>query len=136
MTVYLPPNRSASPALETLVDEIVARGEDSLLEQDIARWRADLRKRLEQIHHHPEQGLGFIEEHVRQATLQLQRLLVQKAMQDKADTVDEECPDCHGRLGHKKRRVPRRVDAEYGKDHRSPTHWAHDGSCRLEEHNS
>src|SRR5664279_5883913 len=99
MTVYRPPNRSPSPALETLVDEIVARGEDSLLEQDIARWRADLRKRLEQIQQHPEQGLGFIEENVRQATLQLQRLLVQKAMQDKADTVDEECPDCHGRLG-------------------------------------
>ena len=115
MTVYLQPNRSPSPSLETLVDEIVARGEDSLLEQDIARWRADLRKRLEQIQQHPEQGLGFIEEHVRQATLQLQRLLVQKAMQDKADTVDEECPDCHGRLGHKKRRVPRWVDAYCGK---------------------
>jgi hypothetical protein len=115
MTVYLQPNRSPSPSLETLVDEIVARGEDRLLEQDIARWRADLRKRLEQIHQHPEQGLGFIEEHVRQATLQLQRLLVQKAMQDKADTVDEECPDCHGRLGHKKRRVPRWVDAYCGK---------------------
>ena len=65
MTVYLQPNRSPSPSLETLVDEIVARGEDSLLEQDIARWRADLRKRLEQIQQHPEQGLGFIEEHVR-----------------------------------------------------------------------
>src|ERR1035441_2243467 len=91
MTVYLQQNRSPSPSLETLVDEIVARGEDSLLEQDLARWRADLRKRLEQIHQHPEQGLGFIEEHVRQATLQLQRLLVQKAMQDKADTVDEAC---------------------------------------------
>lgn len=115
MTVYLQPNRSPSPSLDTLVDEIVARGEDSLLEQDIARWRADLRKRLEQIQQHPEQGLGFIEEHVRQATLQLQRLLVQKAMQDKADTVDEECPDCHGRLGHKKRRVPRWVDAYCGK---------------------
>src|ERR1019366_8914993 len=115
MTVYLQQNRSPSPSLETLVDEIVARGEDSLLEQDIARWRADLRKRLEQIQQHPEQGLGFIEEHVRQATLQLQRLLVQKAMQDKADTVDEACPDCHGRLGHKKRRVPRWVDAYCGK---------------------
>jgi hypothetical protein len=115
MTVYLQQKRSPSPSLETLVDEIVARGEDSLLEQDIARWRADLRKRLEQIQQHPEQGLGFIEEHVRQATLQLQRLLVQKAMQDKADTVDEACPDCHGRLGHKKRRVPRWVDAYCGK---------------------
>src|ERR1035441_6206536 len=91
MPVYLPHNRSESPSLETLVDEILAHGEDHLLEQDIARWREDLRKRLEQIQQHPEQGLGFIEEHARQARLQLQRLLVQKAMQDKADTVDEAC---------------------------------------------
>ena len=70
---------------------------------------------MEQIQQPPEPGLGFIEEHVRQVTLQRQRLLVQKARQDKADTVDEACPDCHGRLGHKKRRVPRWVDAYCGK---------------------
>ena len=115
MTVYLPQNRSQSPSLETLVDEIVLHGEEGLLEQDIARWRQDLRKRLEQIQQHPEQGLGFIEEHVRQATLQLQRLLVQKAMQDKANQADEKCPDCQGRLSHKKRRVPRWVEAYCGK---------------------
>src|SRR5664280_2330506 len=115
MPVDLPQNRSATPSLETLVDEIVAHGEDQLLEQDIARWREDLRKRLEQIQQHPEQGLGFIEEHVRQSSLQLQRLLVQKAMQAKADQADEKCPDCLGPLGHKKRRVPRWIDAYCGK---------------------
>ena len=117
MTVYLPQNRSQSPSpsLETLLDEIVLHGEDKLLEQDIARWREDLQKRLEQLDQHPEQGLGFIEEHVRQAALQLQRLIVQKAMQDKANQTDEKCPDCQGSLSHKKRRVPRWVDAYCGK---------------------
>ena len=115
MTVYLPQNRSRSQSLEEVVDEIVAHGEDHLLEEDIAHWREDLRQRLEQIQQHPEQGLGFIEEHIRQATLQLQRLLVQKAMQDKTDTVDEECPDCHHSLCDKKRRVPRWINAYCGK---------------------
>ena len=97
MTVHLPQARSSSSSeLEELVDHILTHGEKHLLEEDIAHWREDLRQRLAQIQSHPEQGLGFIEEHVRQATLTLQRLLVQKAMQDKADAVDEVCPDCHG----------------------------------------
>ena len=99
LTVCLPQNRSqssgsAAPWLEELVDEIVAHGEDRVLEQDIAQWRQDLRKRLQQMQQHPEQGLGFIEEHIRQAALRLQCLLVQKAMQDKANLVEEKCPDC------------------------------------------
>ncbi len=36
-------------------------------------------------------------------------------MQDKANTVEEQCPDCHGSLCHKKRRVVRGVDAYCGK---------------------
>jgi hypothetical protein len=115
MPVYLPPSRAESSSLETLVDAILAQGEDRLLEQDIAHWREDLRQRLEQVQQHPEQGLGFIEEHVRQATLRLQCLLVQKAMQDKANAVDEKCPDCHHNLCDKKRRVPRWIDAYCGK---------------------
>src|SRR5712692_7942261 len=107
MTVHQSPTRSQTQSLNTLVDEIVAQAQDRLVEQDIARWREDLRQRLDQLQQHPEQGLGFIEEHVRQATLELQRLLVQKAMQDKADTVDEQCSDCHGPLCDKKRRVPK-----------------------------
>ena len=74
--------------LEELVDEIVAHGERHLLEQDIAQWREDLKKRLQQVQQHPEHGLGFIEEHIRQSSLRLQCLLVQKAMQEKADAVE------------------------------------------------
>lgn len=115
MTVSLPQPRCSSAALEELSDEILTHGQKHLLEQDIAYWRQDLCQRLEQIQQHPEQGLGFIEEHIRQATLKLQCLLVQKAMQDKADAVDEVCPDCHGPLCEKKRRVPRSIDAYCGK---------------------
>jgi hypothetical protein len=114
-TVCLPQNRSQSPAFEDLVEEIVAHGQEQLLEQDIALWREDLCQRLKQIQQHPEQGLGHIEEHLRQATLRLQCLLVQKAMQDKANAVEEKCPDCHHALCNKKRRVPRWIDAYCGK---------------------
>ena len=117
MTICLPPARPPSPSetIETLVDEILAHGETGLLAQDLARWQEDLQRRLQQLQQHPEQGLGFIEEHIRQASLELQRLLVQKTMQAKADTVAEKCPACGATLTHKKRRVPRWVEAYCGK---------------------
>jgi len=122
--VYLPPTRcpSQSDCLQELSDEITAHGQDQLLEEDIARWREDLCQRLQQIQHHPEAGLGHIEEHIRQASLRLQCLLVQKAMQQKANAVDEKCPDCHHGLSHKKRRVPRWIDAYCGKVRLLRTH--------------
>jgi len=117
MPVCLSPTRcpSRSEEIENLVDEILASQEDHLLRQDIACWQADLQRRLAQLEQHPEQGLGFIEEHIRQASLQLQRLLVQKAMQDKANQVEEKCPDCGTHLTDKKRRVCRWIDAYCGK---------------------
>ncbi len=116
MTVYLPPDRTqASSSLDELVDEILAQAESQLLEQDLAHWREDLRQRLAQVQQHPEQGLGFIEEPIRQSTLRLQCLLVQQAMQEKANAVEEQCPDCHHELCHKKRHVCRWIDAYCGK---------------------
>lgn len=126
MTVHLPQSRPTSPPPETLADEILAHGTDQVLEQDLAHWREDLRQRLEKVQQHPEQGLGFIEEHIRQASLRLQCLLVQKAMQEKASAVDECCPDCQQCLSHKKRRVPRWIDAYCGKVKLLRTH----GWCR------
>jgi len=116
MPVCLPQNRSQSSSgwWEELVDEIVAHAAARVLEQDIAHWREDLSQRLEQVRQHPEQGLGFIEEHIRQATLRLQCLLVQKAMQDKANQVEEKCPDCGRPLRDKKRRVVRWIEAYCG----------------------
>ena len=122
MPVHLPHSRSQSPSsgssaawLEELVEQIVDHGQDSALEQDIDQWREDLHKRLEQVRQHPQENMGFLEEHIRQATLRLQCLLVQKAMQDKANTVEEKCPDCGGPLRDKKRRVLRWVEAYCGK---------------------
>ena len=118
MTVHLPPTRwqlnQQHNELENLVDDILAQGQDHLLEADIAHWREDLQKRLEHVQQHPEQGLGFIEEQVRRSSLELQRLLVQQAMQAKADRVDENCPDCQHPLRNKKRRVLKWVDAYCG----------------------
>jgi len=115
MTIDLSPGRPTDPFLETLAEKILAHGEERQFQEDLAHWQEDLHQRLERIQQHPEQGLGFIEEHVRQASLQLQCMLVQKAMQDKADTVDEKCPDCHGGLCEKKRRVVRWIEAYCGK---------------------
>jgi hypothetical protein len=122
---HAPTDCSAAPRgleLEKLVDEIIAQGELHLLDEDIDGWRADLKKRMHQVQQHPEHGLGFIEEHIRQSSLRLQCLLVQKAMQEKADAVEEQCPDCHHGLCDKKRRVVRWVDAYCGKVKLSRTH--------------
>jgi len=117
MPLCLAPTRSSthSEAIAALVDEILAFQEDRLLKEDMARWREDLQRRLAQLEQHLEQGLGFIEEHIRQASLEFQRLLVQQAMQDKANQVEEKCPDCGARLTDKKRRVSRWIDAYCGK---------------------
>jgi hypothetical protein len=135
LPVHLPQHRSPSSDssagwLEEVVAEILADGEDHVLEQDIDHWREDLRQRLEQVQQHPEQGLGFVEEHVRQASLRLQCLLVQKAMQDKANALEEKCPDCGAPLCHKKRRVVRWVEAYCGKVKLMRTH----GWCTHCEH--
>ena len=115
MTVQLPEPRPRTPALDSFVDDLIAQAQDQLLAHDLARWRADLQARLQRVQQHPEQNLGFIEEHIRQASLQLQRLLVRQAMQAKADAVAEACPDCQSPLCEKKRRVPKSVDAYCGK---------------------
>ncbi len=127
MTVQLPPPRSVTSDLDPLVDEIMTRNANGLLELELHRWREDLQARLQRVQQHPEHNLGFIEEHIRQSALELQRLLVQQAMQAKADAVDEKCPDCQRSLGHKKRRVERQVDAYCGKVKPQRTHgWCPD----------
>jgi hypothetical protein len=122
MTVHCPENHSRLESIDDWVDQLVAQDHHRLLDLDIARWRDDLHARLARVQQHPEQGLGFIEETIRQSALELQRALVQKAMQTKADAVDEKCPDCQRPLGHKKRRVVRNVDAYCGKVRLLRTH--------------
>lgn len=116
MTLELLPTRTADRRwLDSLVDEITARCPPGLPEADLRQWSEDLRARLQRVQQHPEQNLGFIEEHIRQSALQLQCLLVQQAMQAKAEAVEENCPDCQRPLIDKKRRVERSIDAYCGK---------------------
>jgi transposase len=123
MTIPLSDPR-VSPArnLDLLVDQIMAQASTGLAENALEEWSADLRARLQRVQQHPEQNLGFIEEHIRQSALQLQCLLVQSAMQAKADAVEENCPDCHRPLADKKRRVERTVDAYCGQVKLRRTH--------------
>ena len=107
-------SRSAPSTLPTLVKEIALLSQPCLCPEDIAHWHQDLQERLERIQQHPEQGLGFIEEQVRQCTLELQRKVVQRAMQAKADRVDENCPCCQKPLLEKKRRVPKTIHSYCG----------------------
>ena len=74
-----------------LVQEITFSLKPSISPEDLADWTQDLEIRLDRVQQHPEQGLGFIEEQVRQCTLELQRKVVERAMQAKADAVDECC---------------------------------------------
>jgi hypothetical protein len=122
MTVHSPENRSRLEAIDDFVDQLLAQDDHRLLDLDIARWREDLQARLARVRQHPEQGLGFIEETIRQSALELQRALVQQAMQAKADAVDEKCPDCQHPLRDKKRRLTRNIDAYCGKVRLRRTH--------------
>lgn len=104
--------RVPAPADATLATEPPASL--GLSPQELAQWQQDLKVRLARIARHPEQGLGFIEEQVRQGTLELQRKLVERAMQAKADAVDETCPCCQTPLLERKRRVPKTVHSYCG----------------------
>ena len=114
--IILPSTQSSPRAqsLPRLVDEITSQIQPDLLLAQIEHWREDLQERLQRIQDHPEEALGFIEEHVRQCTLQLQRKLVQRAMQAKADAVDENCPCCQEPLIEKKRRVAKTINSYCG----------------------
>lgn len=114
----LPPASTAlnvSPGrVPGLVQEITTSLNPSILPEDLAAWTQDLESRLDRVQQHPEQGLGFIEEQVRQCTLELQRKVVERAMQAKADAVDECCPCCQTALIERKRRVPKTIHSYCG----------------------
>lgn len=109
-----------------LVQEITAEQKPSILPEDLTDWTRDLEARLDRVQQHPEQGLGFIEEQVRQCTLELQRKVVERAMQAKADAVDECCSCCQTPLIERKRRVPKTIHSYCGPVRLFRTH----GWCR------
>ncbi|MEO8428691.1 MAG: hypothetical protein ABI651_16450 [Verrucomicrobiota bacterium] len=107
-------NRAAPSPVPRVAKEILSLAPPALAPEELVQWREDLQVRLERIHQHPEQGLGFIEEQVRQCTLELQRKVVERAMQAKADSIDEHCPCCQTPLIEKKRRVPKTIRSYCG----------------------
>ena len=115
-----------APRVPALVQEITLSLKPSILPEDLADWTQDLESRLDRVQQHPEQGLGFIEEQVRQCTLELQRKVVERAMQAKADAVDECCWCCQTPLIERKRRVPKTLHSYCGPVRLLRTH----GWCR------
>jgi len=69
-----------------------------LTDEQIAAWRRDLDHRLQRVISHPEQNAGFLEEHIRLATQELQRRALEAALQAKADQLPCQCHDCDGPL--------------------------------------
>jgi hypothetical protein len=120
------PSRRSKVPRAALVQEITAEQKPSILPEDLADWTQDLEVRLDRVQQHPEQGLGFIEEQVRQCTLELQRKVVERAMQAKADAVDECCSCCQTPLIERKRRVPKTIHSYCGPVRLFRTH----GWCR------
>lgn len=105
---------ASARAVPPLIQENTSEFHAWILPADLAFWTKDLESRLDRIQQHPEHGMGFIEEQVRQCALELQRKIVQRAMQAKADAVDECCPCCHTPLIDKKRRVLKTIHSYCG----------------------
>jgi len=122
MTLKRSQNPDRIQGLDALVEQIMNLNATGLPAQELTRWGQDLQSRLERVQQHPEQSLGFIEEHIRQSALELQRLLVEQAMQAKANAIQENCPDCQTPLRDKKASVPKNVDAYCGKVRLLRTH--------------
>jgi len=68
--------------------------EVGLSQEKLDPWLADLRQSLQQIRETPSQGAGFIEETICQRCRELERHLLQDALQKQADSVAVMCPKC------------------------------------------
>ena len=84
-----------------------------LSQAEIDAWRKDMDERLAILSQHPEQNLGFIEEHVFLAARELQRLQAQRAAQVKANTTPCVCSKCQTQLVGV-RLLSRKIDSRFG----------------------
>lgn len=80
---------------------------------EIQAWQHDLEARLEKIHAHPEQNLGFVEETLAQATREPLRLLAERAAQAKANATPAHCSHCHTAL-ERVRVLGRTIESRFG----------------------
>jgi hypothetical protein len=84
-----------------------------LTDAEIQAWRQDLDARLTVIAQHPEQNLGFIEEHIALATKEPMRLLAERAAQAKANATPCQCLKCSLELLHQKY-LARTIHSRFG----------------------
>ena len=87
----IPAPRNVSAPKPNLQERLADLG---LGEAVLDPWLEDLKKCLEKIRETPGQGAGFIEETVRQRCREIQRCILQAALQKQADSVAAKCPKC------------------------------------------
>lgn len=85
-----------------------------LSEGELKDWLRDMERRLQQIHEHPEQHLGFIEEEVARGCREPLRLLTERAAQAKANATANQCPKCKAQLQHGQV-LARGIDSRFGR---------------------
>jgi hypothetical protein len=88
-------NVSASntpPSLEQRLDQL------GLAATHLLPWLEDFEKRMKEAREATHLSGGHIEEIARQSCNELERLLIQRAMQVRADLVEVKCWDCGGKL--------------------------------------
>ena len=100
-------------ALEAATRATLSVAQAQLSQAELQAWSADMNARLAILNEHPEQNLGFIEEHVFLATRELQRLQAQKAAQFKANTTPCVCSKCQTQLVGV-RLLSRKIDSRFG----------------------
>ena len=113
--------------VQRLTDQILQGGSDlaaaaaaalsvtqaQLSDAELQAWRRDLNERLATVQQHPEQNLGFIEEHLARGSRELLRLQAQKAAQLKANTTPSVCSNCKSELVSV-RYISRQIDSRFG----------------------
>ena len=84
-----------------------------LTDDELKDWQRDMEQRLQQIHEHPEQNLGFIEEAVAHGSREPLRLLTERAAQAKANTTPSLCPKHKTQL-QRQQVLGRSIDSRFG----------------------
>ena len=85
-----------------------------LTEGELQDWLRDMEERLQKVHQHPEQNLGFIEEAVARGCREPLRLLAERAAQAKANATPHQCP--HHPIPLQRQQVlGRSIDSRFGR---------------------
>ena len=116
-------SRTRQAQTRDLTEQVMSTGElaaaaaavtqATLTDAELQAWRHDLETRLATVLQRPEQGLGFIEEHLALAAREPLRLLAERAAQAKANLSPATCRQCQGELASRKY-LPRTIASRFG----------------------